>query len=246
MAFRLQGRVSARRNRTLRRVFLFISSIMFIAAFPLLMIGGIVGGHINVPWHLPGAAAVCSFPVITAAIAALLAAIRWLLPWVASAIDSALPCHNARVFRSNASGRLLGTADIADNILWAMAGGLWTLSLVGPALVTAYATYLSHVNRYAFGGFSAVVSIIYGVALVRSLLRSGLYAEDDAVSAAKKSDVAAPPLASAPRISGISLLVSLLGISTLAGGAILAFYYSIGGHVEKFFQLVMEAAANVR
>jgi hypothetical protein len=244
MAPRRTGPVSARRSRVARRLLLWVASTLVVAAVPVGVVGAIVGGHLNVPWHLPAAAALNLYPVVTGAIALLLWAARTCAPRLAGAVDSALPCHRARAFRAHAfSSRLLATADVADNILWGAAAGAWAASLAGPALVAAYASYLSDANRYAFGALSASVGALLARALVARLNASGLYAEDDAVAASKKSDAAATRpmlLASAPAVSGLAQLQGIFAPCAAAGAVLLALFYSVGGgvHVASFWRLL--------
>lgn len=243
MAPRRTGPVSARRSRVMRRLLLSVASTLVVSAVTVGVVGGIVGGHLNVPWHLPAVAALNLYPVVTGAVVLLLWAARTCNPRLAAAVDSVLPCHRARAFRTHGfASRLLATADVADNILWGAAAGAWAALLAGPALVGLYASYLGDANRYAFSGLAALV----GAALARTLLArlhaSGLYAEDDAVAAAKKTDAAASPtlLASAPPVSGLAQLQGIFAPCALAGTVVLALFYSVGGDVRvvSFWRLL--------
>ena len=197
--------------RASRRLLLCAASICCVVAVPMAVLGGIGSGMVDLPWHLPGALAMCVVPIVSGALAVLLAALpqggaAWLEGW--------LPCAAAhRGGGVLARALQVSGADMADNFLVCIASGLWACALVGPVLVVLFGTYLSQLNRSALGLVSAASLVRMGGVLVRCVLSSGLYSSADEARA----------------VSGLAILNSVLRTTAVHTAVVLAMYHSIGG-----------------
>lgn len=226
---RRAGPTTSRRTRLLRRLGMVGASAILVGSATAFVLASVALGAFRIPVLLPQAAIITVYPLMTAAATVALLALRLLLPRVAAAVDSALPCSRPRSHDAPHTSRVLDSADVADNLLIATAATLWAASLAGPIVASVYGSYLGVGGRQALAVAVVVVGVAHAAAVARLVLRVGLYA-DEAYGRAKRFD-AVGGAAIAP-VSATGVLVRLLALHTLGGAAMLGVYYVCGGNVH--------------
>jgi hypothetical protein len=235
---RRAGPTTLRRNRLLRRLGMAGASVILVGSATAFVLASVALGAFRIPVLLPQAAFITGYPLVTAATAVALFALRTLLPHVAAAVDSALPCSRPRPLGAPYAGRVLDSADVADNLLIATAATLWAASLAGPIVASVYGSYLGDGGRMALAIAVVVVGAAHAAAVAMLVLRVGLYAYE-AYMQAKRLDATGG--GAIPPVSATGVLMRLLLLHTVAGAAMLGVYYTFGGNVHGVVAVTQQA-----
>ena len=234
----IRPRLSVAASRALRRAGLVVASLLIVSSVPFATVAAIAGGHLNVPWHLPAAAAIVCEPAAAGGALLLTAALRRGAPGLAAAVDGALPCARpARRGRAR-PGRMHEEADVADSVLWGVAAALWGASLCGPAFVALFGG--DYLHRGVWGAAAGALALAQAAGLLRVLTGTGLFDHADALARAKKDDDddaagreahelggrAAPP-PPPPPVSGTRVLQRVLAVHAAGGLAVTLLYWAL-------------------
>lgn len=230
MPCRRNGLSGARMERRFRRFSIWIASVLIVSGLPFGVVASIVGGYLNVPWHLPAAFAIAVEPMLATAFLLVVLSLR-AVPSIARRTDRLLPCARPSIAQARGRSQSLSQTDLADSLLWGVAASFWALAQCGPVLVAMYGTYL---NQNLFAYVTAALSLAHAGLLVWVLRRTGLYEHVDALAAAKKRDgysavgVAEEQISNGPKpISGLVLLTRVLGAHAIGAWATLWAYWTM-------------------